>query len=208
MFDGVCNLCDGFVNFVADGDPHRRVKFGAQQKHGELLDRVGAPHDLSTVVVIQGDKFYTKSTAAMRTLALLEFPHRALAAFYVVPEPLRDFGYDLVAKYRYKVYARHVRHMFIASRPPAVAAIACCGSNSLLWSVSTARRPTRLPSAHWCSCPQVFGKVDECRVPTGEFVSHHRHAHLAPFCLLLLHRTQVRAMLYVLAAQTLHRLPT
>ena len=42
MFDGVCNLCDGFVNFVADGDsapPSNRVRFGAQQKHMELLER-------------------------------------------------------------------------------------------------------------------------------------------------------------------------
>ena len=57
MFDGVCNLCDGFINFVADGDeapPNNRVRFGAQQKHMELLERVGAPTDLSTLVLIQG----------------------------------------------------------------------------------------------------------------------------------------------------------
>lgn len=117
MFDGVCNLCDGFINFVADGDSTRRVKFGAQQKHQELLVRVGAPLDLSTVVLIQGDQFYTKSTAALRTLALMDWPWNALAAAHALPPALRDFGYDLVAKYRYK----------------------------------------------------VFGKVDACRVPTGDF---------------------------------------
>ena len=117
MFDGVCNLCDGFINFVADGDSQHRVKFGAQQKHEDLLTRVGAPVDLSTVVLIQGDKFYTKSTAALRTLALMDWPYSALAAFHALPQPLRDFGYDMVAKYRYK----------------------------------------------------VFGKVEACRVPTGDF---------------------------------------
>lgn len=117
MFDGVCNLCDGFINFVADGDSARRVKFGAQQKHEDLLRRVGAPVDLSTVVLIQGDKFYTKSTAALRTLALMDWPWNALSAAHVLPPALRDFGYDMVAKYRYK----------------------------------------------------VFGKVDACRVPTGDF---------------------------------------
>eukprot|EP00411_Alexandrium_monilatum_P013350 CAMPEP_0175280978 /NCGR_PEP_ID=MMETSP0093-20121207/50855_1 /TAXON_ID=311494 /ORGANISM="Alexandrium monilatum, Strain CCMP3105" /LENGTH=205 /DNA_ID=CAMNT_0016576087 /DNA_START=22 /DNA_END=636 /DNA_ORIENTATION=- len=117
MFDGVCNLCDGFINFVADGDSARRVKFGAQQKHEELLRRVGAPVDLSTVVLIQGDRFYTKSTAALRTLALMDWPWCALSAAYVLPAALRDFGYDLVARYRYK----------------------------------------------------VFGKVEACRVPTGDF---------------------------------------
>lgn len=106
MFDGVCNLCDGFINFVADGDSERRVKFGAQQKHGDLLRRVGAPVDLSTVVLIQGDVFYTKSTAALRTLALMDWPFKALSALWLVPAPLRDFGYATVAKYRYKVFGK------------------------------------------------------------------------------------------------------
>ena len=117
QFDGVCNLCDGFINFVADHDSARRVKFGAQQKHGELLERVGAPVDLSTVVLIQGDKFTTKSTAALRTIALMDWPWRALAAAHIVPPPVRDFCYEQVAKYRYK----------------------------------------------------IFGKVESCRVPTGDF---------------------------------------
>merc|ERR1719198_515749 len=117
MFDGVCNLSDGFINFVADGDSERRVQFGAQQKHEELLKRVGAPVDLSTVVLIQGDVFYTKSTAALRTLALMDWPFNALSVAVLLPQALRDFGYDLVAKYRYK----------------------------------------------------VFGKVESCRVPTGDF---------------------------------------
>ena len=117
MFDGVCNLCDGFINFVADGDSEMKVKFGAQQKHAELLERVGAPLDLSTVVLIQGSVFYTKSTAALRTLALMDWPWRALSAAWLLPAPVRDLGYDLVAKYRYA----------------------------------------------------IFGKVEACRVPTGDF---------------------------------------
>ena len=106
QFDGVCNLCDGFINFVADHDGERRVKFGAQQKHVELLARVGAPLDLSTVVLIQGDTFTTKSTAALRTLALMEWPWSALAAAHVLPAALRDWGYDLVAAHRYRVFGK------------------------------------------------------------------------------------------------------
>lgn len=91
MFDGVCNLCDGFVNFVADGDgapPSNRVRFGAQQKHMELLERVGAPTDLSTLILIQGDRHYLYSTAALRTLAVMSYPWRGLAAFALVPAPV------------------------------------------------------------------------------------------------------------------------
>ena len=117
MFDGVCNLCDGFVNFVYDGDSGARVKFGAQQNHMDLLSRIGAPTDLSTLVLIQGDQFYTRSNAALRTLALMDWPYKALAVAWLVPSPLRDLGYVGVANVRY----------------------------------------------------QVFGKRDECRVPTGDF---------------------------------------
>lgn len=109
--------CIGFINFVADGDSERRVQFGAQQKHEALLQRVGAPVDLSTVVLIQGDAFYTKSTAALRTLALMDWPWCGLSVAVLLPQPLRDYAYDLVAKYRYK----------------------------------------------------IFGKVESCRVPTGDF---------------------------------------
>jgi|EP00900_Chrysochromulina_parva_P022242 predicted DCC family thiol-disulfide oxidoreductase YuxK len=117
MFDGVCNLCDGFVNFVYDGDSGARVKFGAQQKHMDLLARIGAPTDLSTLVLIQGDQFYTRSNAALRTLALMDWPYKALAVAWLIPSPLRDLGYVGVANVRY----------------------------------------------------QVFGKRDDCRVPTGDF---------------------------------------
>ena len=50
-FDGVCNLCDGFVNFVADHDSDRLVKFGAQQKHMELLKRAGALEQLHVLLL-------------------------------------------------------------------------------------------------------------------------------------------------------------
>ena len=117
LFDGVCNLCDSFVNFVADHDALRNVKFGAQQKHMEILTRIGAPTDLSTLILVQGDVFYTHSSAALRTAALLDWPWAALAAAVIVPWPIHDAVYKLVAQHRYT----------------------------------------------------VFGKTDECRVPSGNF---------------------------------------
>ena len=104
MFDGVCNLCDGFVNFVAEHDSGRRVRFGAQQKHMEMLERIGAPTDLSTLVLIQGDRFYVQSAAALRTMAVLDWPFRALSVLSLVPSPLRDLGYRFVARHRYRVF--------------------------------------------------------------------------------------------------------
>ena len=106
MFDGVCNLCDGFVNFVYEGDSLGRVKFGAQQKHMDLLERIGAPTDLSTLVLIQGDKHYTRSNAALRTLAVMDWPFKALSVLWLIPYPLRDLGYVGVANVRYRVFGK------------------------------------------------------------------------------------------------------
>jgi len=100
------NLCDGFVNFVADGDSARRVRFGAQQRHLELLARIGAPTDFSTLVLIQGDQFYLYSSAALRTMAVMDWPWRVLCVFTLVPSPIRDTVYRFVAKHRYQVFGK------------------------------------------------------------------------------------------------------
>mmetsp|Transcript_36448 Transcript_36448/g.116824 ORF Transcript_36448/g.116824 Transcript_36448/m.116824 type:complete len:192 (-) Transcript_36448:677-1252(-) len=113
FFDGVCNLCDGFVNVVADYDPLGRVKFGAIQRHGELMESygagryaVGGDEAMSTLVLVQDGTVYVRSEAALRTIALLDPPMKYLAAFYVLPRPLRDWGYKLVATYRYKIFGQ------------------------------------------------------------------------------------------------------
>lgn len=104
FFDGHCNLCNGFVHFVADRDPHGRVRFGAIQRHGDYLRELGAPTDLSTVVLVQNGQVYTHSDAALRTMALLTFPWNALSALHALPRPARDLGYRVVARYRYAVF--------------------------------------------------------------------------------------------------------
>ena len=57
-------------------------------------------------MLIQGQTFYTKSSAALRTIALMDSPYNALSIFWLIPYPLRDFGYAMVAKYRYKVFGK------------------------------------------------------------------------------------------------------
>lgn len=57
-------------------------------------------------VLIQGDQFYLYSAAALRTMAVLDWPYRALSVFSLVPTPLRDFGYRFVARHRYRVFGK------------------------------------------------------------------------------------------------------
>mmetsp|Transcript_35993 Transcript_35993/g.70819 ORF Transcript_35993/g.70819 Transcript_35993/m.70819 type:complete len:172 (-) Transcript_35993:201-716(-) len=104
FFDGHCNLCDGFINFVVLGDSARQIKFGAQQKHQALMKTYGAPVDLSSVVLIQGGQVHTRSTAVMRVFARIDAPHRYLSIFYLIPSPIRDVCYQFVAKHRYSIF--------------------------------------------------------------------------------------------------------
>eukprot|EP00750_Incisomonas_marina_P016565 INCI19180.1.p1 GENE.INCI19180.1~~INCI19180.1.p1 ORF type:complete len:166 (+),score=22.94 INCI19180.1:151-648(+) len=106
LYDGVCNLCDGVVHFVADHDPQKNVVMGPIQRHPQLLQDFDAPGDLSTVVVIQDGQVYTHSTAALRILALLEAPYYLGSAFVVVPPFIRDFVYNRVAANRYLIFGK------------------------------------------------------------------------------------------------------
>ena len=113
FFDGVCNLCDGFINFVAAGDSRGRVHFGALQRHKATLALLGAARyaeggeeALSTVVLVQGKKVHVRSSAALRTLAAMDAPWKYLSVFIVIPAPIRDLVYRVVAEHRYTVFGR------------------------------------------------------------------------------------------------------
>ncbi|KAL6065058.1 Thiol-disulfide oxidoreductase DCC family protein [Balamuthia mandrillaris] len=109
LFDGVCNFCNSFVNFVIDRDPQNRIKFASlQSETGQnFLDKFHLPNDLSTVVLIQGQQCYTKSSAVLRVLAMLEGSGwSCLYAFIVVPPFLRDFAYSTFASWRYTLFGQ------------------------------------------------------------------------------------------------------
>ena len=109
LFDGVCNLCNGFVNVILDADSEAYFRFGALQSDAarpylQAFDL--NPDDLSTVVLIEEGRVYTRSTAALRVLRRLDFPWPLLYAFIVVPRPLRDWVYDRIAERRYDWFGR------------------------------------------------------------------------------------------------------
>jgi predicted DCC family thiol-disulfide oxidoreductase YuxK len=114
LFDGVCNLCNGVVQFVIPRDPDGQISFAPLQSDaGEaLLDRVDHPdHGLDSVVLIEGNAVYRKSTAAIRVLEILGWPYRIAAAGRLVPRPVRDWLYDVVADNRYDWFGKRDRCM-------------------------------------------------------------------------------------------------
>ncbi len=109
LFDGVCNLCNGFVQFVIARDPNGRFQFAALQSPAarRLLGPLSPPADaLGTVVLIEDGRAFLRSDAALRIGRGLTFPWPLAFGFVAVPRPLRDWLYELVARYRYRWFGR------------------------------------------------------------------------------------------------------
>ncbi|GAM25030.1 hypothetical protein SAMD00019534_082050 [Acytostelium subglobosum LB1] len=110
LFDGVCNFCEGVVQFISQRDTERRFHFQALQteKGHEILDYYHLPKDLSTVVLIEEETgtYYLKSTAILRVLYYLKYPYPMLYPFIYIPQFIRDYCYATFAQYRYKLFGK------------------------------------------------------------------------------------------------------
>lgn len=111
LFDGVCNFCNGAVLFIADRDRAARFRFASLQSPiaTELLAAHGLelpPGDPDTLMLIENRKVYDRSDAALRIARHLRGPVSLVAAFTIVPRPLRDAVYRLIAKNRYRWFGR------------------------------------------------------------------------------------------------------
>jgi len=109
LFDGVCNLCNASVNFIIRNDPHKLFKFAPiQSEFGhEILKKAGLSYNkLETLVLIENNEFFLKSTAALKIAKDLKGFWKAFYVFMIIPKPVRDFIYNLVAKNRYKLFGR------------------------------------------------------------------------------------------------------
>ena len=109
LFDGVCNLCNGVVRFILRRDPRKTFRFASLQSPvGQQLARdhgIDAAN-LGTIVLIESDRAYTKSTAALRIARRLAGPVRAMGIFLMIPAAIRDSVYDFVARRRYSWFGR------------------------------------------------------------------------------------------------------
>ena len=106
LFDGLCNLCNGALQFMLRVEKHDKLQFCTLQSDAAiaLLNHLNAPLDLSTVVYVVDGNLYTHSTAISLLLRHHARPGWAFLGVLlaVIPTPLRDFGYRVVARNRYK----------------------------------------------------------------------------------------------------------
>ena len=106
-FDGVCNLCNGFIDYLIRKDKKGSLRFAPLQ--GETARRLLPSEwldDLTTVVFDDGERRYVESAAALRALAALGGFYQLVLVFLVLPGFVRDFLYRQVSRSRYRWFGR------------------------------------------------------------------------------------------------------
>ena len=108
FFDGVCGLCNSTVDFLMKKDSENRLMFAPIQ--GETAEERLKPEDrdLNSIIFLQGEQTWKRSSAIVRILQTLPQPWRLLGScLWLIPKPIRDFGYSLVARWRYRIFGKH-----------------------------------------------------------------------------------------------------
>ena len=109
LFDGVCNLCNAAVQFVIRHDKSEQFIFASLQSDTgkRILSEHSLPEsDLKSFILVEENKVYTRSSAALRVAKKLNGILPALYVFMLVPSFIRDGVYNLIAKNRYKWFGR------------------------------------------------------------------------------------------------------
>jgi predicted DCC family thiol-disulfide oxidoreductase YuxK len=108
FFDGVCGLCNWSVDWILSHDRRGFYKFAPLQgdaaaRYLEASDR----EDLDSVVVLKNTKLYRRSDAVVEVLREMPPPWNFLGVgLGLIPGSVRDFGYRLVAKNRYRLFGK------------------------------------------------------------------------------------------------------
>lgn len=113
LFDGVCNLCNRSVRFIIRNDFNGIFRFASLQSNTgkEILKKYNIPDNFPSFILIQNNKAYFRSTAALLVLKKCRTPLNWLYGFIIVPESIRNLLYDLIARNRYSWFGKKAECM-------------------------------------------------------------------------------------------------
>lgn len=109
LFDGECNFCDASVNFILDHNSRKDLYFASlQSDYGQqILKKFHLPaKTFSTLLFVEEGKYYTRSTAALKIASRLDGVWKLLVIFRIIPQFIRDFAYNILARNRYKWFGK------------------------------------------------------------------------------------------------------
>jgi predicted DCC family thiol-disulfide oxidoreductase YuxK len=109
LFDGWCNLCNSTVNIILRVD--RKAKFSFASLQSEAGIRLKTlynlePYDNHSVILIENGKVFRQSTAVLHVLNILGGGWKIFYGLIVIPAPIRDYFYLIIARYRYKWFGK------------------------------------------------------------------------------------------------------
>jgi predicted DCC family thiol-disulfide oxidoreductase YuxK len=108
LFDGVCNLCNRIVQFIIKRDNNGYFQFASQQsaKGKALMEKYRIDTNTDSFILIEQEKAYMKSAAALRVCRNLDGIWKVFYAGMIFPKPIRDSLYDYIARNRYKWFGK------------------------------------------------------------------------------------------------------
>jgi predicted DCC family thiol-disulfide oxidoreductase YuxK len=108
LFDGVCNVCNYWVQFIIKRDPKAQFKFASlQSEEAQLLLQAHKQKvTLDSIVLLQDGKVYTESTAILQIFKKLTGMWKLLSVFHIIPKFIRDSFYRWFAKNRYRWFGQ------------------------------------------------------------------------------------------------------
>ncbi|GAA3555444.1 thiol-disulfide oxidoreductase DCC family protein [Snuella lapsa] len=110
LFDGICNLCNGAVQYIIKYDKKDVFLFAPLQSN--IGKQIIKTHHIDTgktdsiLLFVPGKGISSKSTAALKIASQLGFPNNLMVVFFIVPAFIRNWAYDYIAKNRYRWYGK------------------------------------------------------------------------------------------------------
>jgi predicted DCC family thiol-disulfide oxidoreductase YuxK len=108
IFDGLCNLCNGTVDFIIRKDKYKQFRFVSFQSVAGLAARqhFQFPEGMDSVILIHKGQIYTESDAALEVARLLPLPWKLSIIFKMIPRQWRNSIYRMIAKNRYRWFGK------------------------------------------------------------------------------------------------------
>jgi predicted DCC family thiol-disulfide oxidoreductase YuxK len=104
IFDGICGLCNKSVDILIKLDRKQRFLYTSLQ--GEFIKTLNINPEIDSIIYYEDEELFYKSTAILKILRSLGGLWVFTDLFYIIPRVIRDFFYDLIAKYRYTIFGK------------------------------------------------------------------------------------------------------
>ncbi|MBX7173098.1 MAG: thiol-disulfide oxidoreductase DCC family protein [Pyrinomonadaceae bacterium] len=107
LFDGVCNFCNGSVNFIIEHDKKGYFKFAPLQSETgqKYIEKFGL-NEVDSIILVEDEQAFTHSTAALRIAKHLDGIWSLGYVFVIIPRPIRNLFYKLFAANRYRLFGK------------------------------------------------------------------------------------------------------